>query len=321
MMLLMKNNSGTKAFTLIELIIVIAVMALLAAVSFIAVNPSKRMADAKDAVRASESISLVKALEQAIAEDYTILESITIPENQPYMLVTENGDDSGTCNCNTLDRPISKVDIAGLFKSYFGDNIPTDEEAIGDDTGYYILRTNNTFKVAPCYAYGDEFVYVPSEPETITCYFDQYDVGGEEWSSQPQFMVDNTLTNRAETVNAYYGDVQLLTHSTCASETFGTISQVRIRHSGFCMFANCGVILRPVFGGTIDGDNHYYDSSATIGSNYNPWIDITNDTNAPGTWLTSDIVNLDLDVQSGGSNVTGIVWNAYKIELEVTHTP
>ncbi len=317
-MLSIKNIADTKAFTLIELMIVMAVIALLAVVSFIAVNPSKRIGDAKDAVRSSESISIKKAIEQAIAQDNTILEHITIPANQPYMLITENGDDSGTCDCDTLDRSIARVDIAGLFKSYFGDNIPRDEEATGDDTGYYILRTNNTFKVEACHATGDDFV--ASAPETITCYFDQYDAGGEQWSNVPETMVDNNIATGAQASFGEEGSVERLTHSTCASQTFGTITQVRIRYNGFCMFDSCGVTLRPVFGGTTDGNNHYQDAS--VGNGWRSWYDITSDTNAPGTWTTSDIANLDLDVEATKTSApSNKIWRVFEVQLEVTHTP
>lgn len=310
-----------KAFTLIELIIAIAIIALLATATFVAVDPGKRLGDAKDAIRTSDAVAIEKAIQQKIADGATIPVAIAaLPENTPYMLVTEGSDTSGTCNCNTLDQPISRIDLAGEFKAYVAGNVPIDEAATGDDTGYYIKRKGNSFYVEPCNAYGDDYVYVPSVPETITCYFDQYDVGGEEWWGSPHLMVDNNSTTQAESRNEDYPDTQLLTHSTCASQTFGTISQVRIRQSGFCMMFDCGVILRPVFGGSTDGDDYYYDSSATTGTNFNPWIDITNDTNAPGTWTTSDVVNLELDVETHRTG-SGMYWRTGVIELEVTHTP
>ena len=40
-----------KGFTLIELIIVVAIIALLAAATFVAVNPAKRIGEANDAQR------------------------------------------------------------------------------------------------------------------------------------------------------------------------------------------------------------------------------------------------------------------------------
>ena len=52
------KNSG---FTLIELIIVVAIIALLAAASFVAINPGKRVGDANNAKRWSDITAIADA--------------------------------------------------------------------------------------------------------------------------------------------------------------------------------------------------------------------------------------------------------------------
>ena len=147
-----------KGFTLIELIIVIAIIALIAAAVFVSVDPAQRIGDAKDSVRVSDAIAIEKAMQKAIAEGAAVPVSMAaLTEDTPYMLVTEGGDDTGTCNCNTLDQAINRVDIAGDFESYLGVSVPVDSEASGDDTGYYVTRKSNSFYVEPCNAYGDEY--------------------------------------------------------------------------------------------------------------------------------------------------------------------
>jgi prepilin-type N-terminal cleavage/methylation domain-containing protein len=305
-----------KAFTLIELLIVIAVISLLAVTIFVVVDPARRIADAKETVRTLNTLSIEKAIEKAIAEEATVPTALaSLSDHTPYMLVTDGGDDSGTCDCATLDSSIARVDIAGAFENYLGSEIPVDTEATGDDTGYYISKAGNNFTIRSCNAYGDTFVQV--DPETVLCYFDQYDAGGEEWTLTPADMADASEATVAQTYPPV-GDIQLLTHSTCANQTFGTITQVRVRHAGFCMFSACGTILRPVFSGTLDGDNNFVDDSGPGG--WNTWVDITHNTNAPATWTTSDIVNLDLDVQSASTGA-GTLWSVYKVQLEVTHIP
>lgn len=148
----------SKAFTLIELIIVIAIIALIAAAVFVSVNPAKRLGDAKDAVRASDAVAIEKAIQKKIADGYTVPVSMAaLTEDTPYMLVTEGTATSGTCNCNTLDESIARIDLAGEFKSYLGDSVPVDADATGDDTGYYITRKGNNFYIKTCNAYGDEY--------------------------------------------------------------------------------------------------------------------------------------------------------------------
>lgn len=320
-----KSVLSNKAFTLVELLIVIAVIALLAVAIFVVVDPAHRFNDAKEAIRKLDTLAIERAIEKAIAEETAVPAVLaSLQNNVPYMLVTDGGDDAGTCNCATLDEPIARIDIAGAFKNYLGSEVPVDSEATGDDTGYYISKTGNHFSVKSCNAVGDTFVQAPSVPETVTCYFDQYDTGDEEWYYMPNLMVDSSVETDAETFGsppAGEGDIELLTHSTCAGQTFGTISQVRVRYAGWCMFTNCGIILRPVFGGTNDGNNHYSDCSSNSGSNYMPWVDITHDTNAPATWTTSDIANLDLDVEAHQTGPGTPMWVVFKIELEVTHTP
>lgn len=64
---------------------------------------------------------------------------------------------------------------------------------------------------------------------------------------------------------------------------------------------NCQLRLVPMFGGSSDGDNH---DTAELGtSDSTTWFDITEDTNAPGTWSWSDVQ--DLDVRMFGDNDAG----------------
>jgi prepilin-type N-terminal cleavage/methylation domain-containing protein len=62
-------NSKSSAFTLIELIIVVAIIALLAAAAFLVINPGKRMGDSKDSRRWQDLVSLSKAVEMYTADN------------------------------------------------------------------------------------------------------------------------------------------------------------------------------------------------------------------------------------------------------------
>lgn len=58
-----------KGFTLIELLIVITVIAALAAVVFVALNPSQRLKDARDARRVSDVQTILTAIHASIVDN------------------------------------------------------------------------------------------------------------------------------------------------------------------------------------------------------------------------------------------------------------
>jgi prepilin-type N-terminal cleavage/methylation domain-containing protein len=58
---LMKKNQG---FTLIEILVVVAIIAILAAIVLVAINPSKRFKDANDAQRKANVESILSAIQQ-----------------------------------------------------------------------------------------------------------------------------------------------------------------------------------------------------------------------------------------------------------------
>ncbi len=161
----MKSRS---AFTLIELIIVIVIVAAIASVIFFAVNPAKRIGDAQNAIRAQEALDLKQGIERAIADNLTIPTTLTeLVIDTEYMLVTTNGETAGTCNCSSIDKDIPRVDLAGLLSAYVP-SLPVDPEATGDDTGYYIKQTAaNQFSVGYCNQYSENVAV--SEPPTIFC--------------------------------------------------------------------------------------------------------------------------------------------------------
>jgi len=99
----------------------------------------------------------------------------------------------------------------------------------------------------------------------------------ELWSTDPAKMVDGTETSYASTTTD--GDIQCLITNECDGADLGTISKVELRFYGYAD-DNDQCILRPVFGGTLDGDNHVVVPGVTAG--WKAWQDITSDPNSPG---------------------------------------
>jgi hypothetical protein len=129
-----------------------------------------------------------------------------------------------------------------------------------------------------------------------TYYFDGY--GAEQWNN-PDAMVDGSTASHAW--SAADGNTQLLNSNTCPGTDLGTITKVELRVYGAVSGTDPDdddLILRPVFGGSSDGDDHQIDiyGGGSGNKDWSAWIDITTDTNAPGTWDWDDVVNLDCDV-------------------------
>jgi prepilin-type N-terminal cleavage/methylation domain-containing protein len=68
----------SKGFTLIELLVVITIIATLAVVVFVALNPAQRLEDARDARRTSDVDSLLTAIHQSIVDNKG-----SLPTNMP----------------------------------------------------------------------------------------------------------------------------------------------------------------------------------------------------------------------------------------------
>ena len=62
------NNKNKKGFTLIEILVVIGIIAVLAAVVLVAVNPARQFKLARDSQRVSNVTAILNAVGQDIAE-------------------------------------------------------------------------------------------------------------------------------------------------------------------------------------------------------------------------------------------------------------
>jgi len=159
--------------------------------------------------------------------------------------------------------------------------------------------------------------WLPYNTKTITGYFNNYDIGGEEWQYSPQQMADGSINLYAasKTVN----EIELLTSNSLIEplQYGNTVVKVEIRARHRTYTATTGTIaLRPVFSDG-DGDNHIL-NSINLGA-WSEWFDITEDTNAPSTWTWEDVNNLDVNhwmVKTVCGNPNGC--QTARIEIRVT---
>lgn len=143
-----KSGAG---FTLLEIIIVTAVVSLLAAFVWVGVNPAKKIGDAKDARRYAEADSIKQAVLNYI-QDYQALPAAlgNLATSTPFRIRPDGESDPGYVSCNNILGNVSTTEL-----SLVPDYLPT--LPIGPDGGFYYLNRNNKeIIVKPCNTYGQE---------------------------------------------------------------------------------------------------------------------------------------------------------------------
>jgi len=144
-----------KAFTLVELIIVIAVAAILAVGIFVASKPQKRMGETNDAKRKNDAQAFEQAIKMLAADSGVMpTELKNLTENQKFAIVKAGGLTTGTFSCAALGTSIDKKDISSALSSVLP-QMPMDPDlsASSNETGYYIVRRGSSYDIEPCNTY------------------------------------------------------------------------------------------------------------------------------------------------------------------------
>lgn len=141
-----------KGFTLIELLIVIAVIVILAAAVFVALNPAKRFADARNSRRQTDVQNVLNAIKtNEVDNGGSYLASITaLTAGTEYQIGTAaSGCDSG---CGAVTTEAACADITGLVTAGYLGSIPMDPSTgTAAETDYYIVRNSaGTVTVGTC---------------------------------------------------------------------------------------------------------------------------------------------------------------------------
>ena len=108
-------KSTKKAFTLIEILLVIGMIAVLATVVFVALDPAKRFRDARDAKRSTDAQSILSAVQTFIIDNQGSLPvGLTTTEKQigtaatGCAIATGGCAVSGAADCINLTTPLAK---------------------------------------------------------------------------------------------------------------------------------------------------------------------------------------------------------------------
>lgn len=150
----MKN----KGFTLIELIVVVAIIALLAASAFVAINPAKRVGNAADAKRWSDVTAIVDAISHyAVDNNGSLPTAVNGASNDTTYLITVKGDaDSSSIACPNLAASYAKRDISSGIAPTYIPTMPLDPDitvatANTNGVGYYMIKDSaGRVKIGAC---------------------------------------------------------------------------------------------------------------------------------------------------------------------------
>lgn len=138
----MKN---TKAFTLIEILLVVAAIAILAGIVILAINPTKQLGDTRNAERRSDVTTILNAVYQ-----YSIDHNGSLP-TIPSSSTCDDTADYEICKAGATGTCADGVDLSVITTDQkYVTSIPVDPSVSSTDgTGYYIVRSGNN-RVTVC---------------------------------------------------------------------------------------------------------------------------------------------------------------------------
>ena len=153
-----KTMYKTKGFTMVELLIVIGVIAVLAALAFVALNPLARFQDSRNAQRWTDVNAIIGAIKlHQVDNEGNFLDTIqAVSEDSRYQIGTEESDCADSCLTPTVVLEDECIDFTELADEGYLASVPIDPtyrntDYSGAETRYYfMLHSSGAIEVGAC---------------------------------------------------------------------------------------------------------------------------------------------------------------------------
>jgi len=142
----MSKSKTMKGFTLIEILVVVALIAILTAITFIAINPAKNFADSRNAQRSSDVVQILNAITQYTSESGNSLTTLTaVPAGNTAIpaCLTSGTDEEKLAAMAVIGTATGNVNLEQRLVDAYIVGIPFDPGTgySATNTGYVICQT------------------------------------------------------------------------------------------------------------------------------------------------------------------------------------
>lgn len=155
------KKSLRKGFTLLEMLLVIAIIAILASIVIVAINPAKQIGDANNAQRSSDVLSILNAVHQYQIDQSGSITPLSIPEatspvceTDGEIICTESSPCTGSNHNSELPELLAEVDEASYLSGIPVDPLvsatTTGDWEPTEDSGYMIVRDSASKRITVC---------------------------------------------------------------------------------------------------------------------------------------------------------------------------
>ncbi len=142
-----KNISLKKGFTLLEILLVVGIIAILAGIVILAINPSKQLGDTRNAQRRSDVLSITNAVYQ-----YMIDNNGTAPDTILDGTLDTCDDVANLISTSTVGSDEGDIDLWSTLVTASSDylnDIPSDPLA-ATSSGYGIVKDATSDRITVC---------------------------------------------------------------------------------------------------------------------------------------------------------------------------